>query len=103
MKKYLLAAVAAFALSSSGASAFFEGGNWLLLSLHWENGTGYVYGDPHDIHPEHRPIPSFTSKSACRVSLQHELERHAGLNHAEGGEGAYLCVPTSALALPPWQ
>jgi hypothetical protein len=99
MKKYLLAAASALALTS-GASAF-EGGNWLLLSLHWENGTGYVYGDPFDFAADpHRPIPSFATKGACQVSLRHELERHAGLSHADGGDAAYLCAPVSALALP---
>jgi hypothetical protein len=99
MKKYLLAAAAALAL---GGSAFaqeanptprFEDGTWLLLTLNWGNGSGYYA-------PNTYTLPSFDTQRACQNRLTQELNRHAGVSHANGGDIGLLCINRNALALP---
>ena len=85
MTKYLLAAVATLALTS-GASAQDTSDDWVLLSLGWRNGTGPV------VRAEGL-VPEFPTKGACQAALRRELQKHAGLSHADGG-GDYYLAPT---------
>jgi hypothetical protein len=84
MKKYLLAACAMLALASS-ASAMDSEKDWVLLELYWANGAGAKPVTDRLV------LPEFPTRAACQAALRSELQRHAGLSHAEGGGNYYLC------------
>ena len=92
MTKCLLAAAATLALTS-GASALDSTNDWVLLSLGWENGAGAV------VRTEGL-VPEFPTKGACQAVLRRELQKHAGLSHADGGGDYYLCTHLSDWAVP---
>ena len=96
MKKYLLAAVAALALASNvtTASAQLDSEtNWLLLGLDWENGAGVVVRDmPADLPNVVGRGPLFATQRACQAALRRVVQKYAGLSHAEGNGGYYLCT-----------
>jgi opacity protein-like surface antigen len=93
MKKYLLAAVAALALTS-GASArdVDPTSDWVLLTLGWQNGEGATMQTPPGL------VPEFATKAACQAVLRRELQQNRLLSHAEGGGNGYLCYRVSAFA-----
>jgi hypothetical protein len=97
MKKYLLAAVAALALASNvtAANAQLDSEtNWLLLGLDWESGAGVVVRDiPTDIPNVVGRGPLFATQRACQAALRRVVQKYAGLSHAQGGGGLYLCSP----------
>jgi hypothetical protein len=99
MKKYLLAAVAALAISSTATNAGSDGGDWILLCVGATNSVGYfIYDDVRadlGLRGEERYPPSFSSKRACLIAERRLVQKYAGLSHAEGGDHTYLCTQPS--------
>ena len=89
MKKYLTAAVAALALTSSASARDADSQNdWVMLTLGWSNGRG-AYAMNKGF------VPEFANKGQCQVALARALQIDARLSHAEGGGNIYLCTPLS--------
>jgi hypothetical protein len=79
------AMIAATALTTSSARAMDSINDWVLIRLNWVNGAGAeVVGKG--------LLPEFPTKDACQAALRRELRNHAGLSHADGGGGYYLCT-----------
>ena len=37
-------------------------------------------------------LPVFQTAAACQAALRHAIQKYAGLPHAQGNSGRYLCV-----------
>ncbi len=65
---------------------------WVLLGLTGGMGAVFMRDTALDTGtPSDEGLPVYQTKAACEAALRHAIQKYAGLSHAEGNYGMYLC------------